>query len=84
MLNVPREAFVPNSQRDAAYVDTCVALDKGRVVLDARTLAKMLDALDIQSDELVLDVGAGLGYSSAVIARMAEAVIAVEDDARGL
>jgi protein-L-isoaspartate(D-aspartate) O-methyltransferase len=80
MLNVPREAFVPNSQRDAAYVDTCVTLEPGRVVLDARTLAKMLDALDIQTDELVLDVGAGLGYSSAVIARMAEAVIAVEDD----
>lgn len=80
MLNVPREAFVPNSQRDAAYVDTCLTLDKARVVLDARTLAKMLDALDIQNDELVLDVGAGLGYSSAVIARMAEAVIAVEDD----
>ena len=37
MLNVPREAFVPNSQRDAAYVDTCLTLDKARVVLDART-----------------------------------------------
>ncbi|GAA6179968.1 MULTISPECIES: protein-L-isoaspartate O-methyltransferase family protein [unclassified Shimia] len=80
MLSVPREAFVPNSARDAAYVDTCIELDRGRVVLDARTLAKMLDALDIQSNELVLDIGAGLGYSSAVIARMAEAVIAVEDD----
>ncbi len=80
MLNVPREAYVPDSQRDAAYVDTCVDLEKGRVVLDARTLAKMLDALDIQNDELVLDVGCGLGYSSAIVARMAEAVIAVEDD----
>lgn len=80
MLNVPREVYVPNSQRDAAYIDALVTLEKGRVVLDARTLAKMLDALDIQSDELVLDIGVGLGYSSAVIARMAEAVIAVEDD----
>ena len=36
--------------------------------------------MDISNDELVLDIGCGLGYSSAVIARMAEAVIAVEDD----
>lgn len=79
-LEVPREAFVPTGQRAAAYADTCVTLDEGRVVLDPRTLAKILDALDIQNDELVLDIGAGLGYSSAVIARMAEAVIAVEAD----
>lgn len=80
LLAVPREAFVPSDRRASAYVDTCVALDEARVMLDARTLAKMLDALDIQNDELVLDIGAGLGYSSAVIARMAELVIAVEDD----
>lgn len=80
MLSVPREAFVPTELRDAAYVDALVPLEKGRTVLDGRTLAKMLDALDIQNDELVLDVGTGLGYSSAVIARMAEAVIGVEDD----
>jgi protein-L-isoaspartate(D-aspartate) O-methyltransferase len=41
----------------------------------------MLDALDIQPDELVLDIGCGLGYSTAVIARLAEAVVAVEEDA---
>jgi protein-L-isoaspartate(D-aspartate) O-methyltransferase len=50
-------------------------------MLEARTLAKLLDALDIQPDEMVLDLGCGLGYSTAVIARLAEAVIAVEEDA---
>ena len=50
-------------------------------MLEPRTLAKMLDALEIQNDELVLDIGCGLGYSSAIIARMAEAVIAVEENA---
>jgi len=49
-------------------------------VLDPRTLAKMLDHLDITNDELVLDVGCAMGYSSAVIAHMAEAVVAVEED----
>ncbi|ALI56518.1 protein-L-isoaspartate O-methyltransferase family protein [Celeribacter marinus] len=81
MLNVPREAFVPASKRDAAYVGEHIDLGRGRVVLDPRVFAKMLEELDIQSNELVLDLGAGLGYSSAVIAHMAEAVIAVEDDA---
>ncbi len=81
MLTVPREAFVPAAKRDAAYVGEHLDLGNGRVVLDPRVLAKMLDELDIQSDELVLDLGAGLGYSSAVIAHMAEAVIAVEEDA---
>ncbi|MDU8928398.1 protein-L-isoaspartate O-methyltransferase [Alisedimentitalea sp. MJ-SS2] len=80
MLSVPREAFVPDDKREAAYIGENVDLGGGRVVLEARTLAKMLDALDIQGDELVLDIGSGLGYSAAVIARMAEAVVAVEED----
>ncbi|MBL4927802.1 protein-L-isoaspartate O-methyltransferase family protein [Fuscibacter oryzae] len=80
MLAVPREKFVPADLREAAYAGENVALASGRVVLEPRTLAKLLDALDIQPSELVLDVGAGLGYSTAVIARMAEAVVAVEED----
>jgi protein-L-isoaspartate(D-aspartate) O-methyltransferase len=80
MLSVPREEFVPAGLREVAYAGEHVALTSGRVVLDARTLAKMLDALDIRSDEMVLDLGCGLGYSTAVIARMAEAVVAVEED----
>lgn len=80
MLSVPREAFVPAARSEAAYVGENIPLAPGRVVLEARTLAKMLDALDIQPGELVLDIGTGLGYSAAVIARLAEAVVAVEED----
>jgi protein-L-isoaspartate(D-aspartate) O-methyltransferase len=80
MLTVPREIFVPDQAREAAYAEEHVALGDGRVVLDARTLAKMLDALEIGPSDLVLDIGAGLGYSSAVIARMAQAVVMVEED----
>lgn len=81
MLSIPREAYVPSAKREAAYVGEHVTLAPGRVVLDPRTLAKLLDALDIQPVEAVLDLGCGLGYSTAVIARMAEAVVAVEEDA---
>ena len=80
MLNVPREAFVPGKQRDVAYVGEILDLGQGRAMLEPRNLAKMLDALDVQPDEMVLDVGSGLGYSAAVIARMAEAVVALEAD----
>lgn len=81
MLAVAREAFVPRHLREAAYVGENIDLGGGRVVLEPRTLAKMLDALDIRANELVLDLGCGLGYSSAVAACMAEAVVAVEEDA---
>lgn len=81
MLAVPREVFVPEDKREAAYMGEHVGLGGGRVVLDARTLAKLLDALDIQPGEAVLDLGCGLGYSAAVIARMAGSVTAVEEDA---
>ncbi len=80
MLSVAREDFVPTAQREAAYMGENIDLGQGRVVLEPRTLAKMLDSLDIGNDELVLDVGASYGYSSAVIAHMAEAVVAVEED----
>lgn len=81
MLEVPREKFVPEALIEAAYVGKNLDLAPGRVMLEARTLAKMLDALNINRTELVLDVGCGLGYSSVVISRMAEAVVALEEDA---
>lgn len=80
LLSVPREEFVPSAKRSVAYMGEHVSLGRARVLLDARTFAKMLDAVNVQPDEMVLDLGCGLGYSSAVIAKMAEAVVAVEPD----
>lgn len=80
MLRIPRERFVPDALREAAYVGETLQIATGRVLLDPRTLAKMLDALDIRQTDLVLDVACGTGYSTAVIARLAEAVVGVESD----
>jgi protein-L-isoaspartate(D-aspartate) O-methyltransferase len=80
MLSVPRELYVPGDRREAAYVGENLQIAPNRVVLEARTLAKLLDALDIQPEEMVLDLGCGLGYSAAVIARLADTVVAVEED----
>jgi protein-L-isoaspartate(D-aspartate) O-methyltransferase len=81
MLTVPREVYVPDNRREAAYVGEDLDIGSGRVMLEARTLAKLLDALDIHPDEFVLDLGCGLGYSAAVIARLSDTVVAVEEDA---
>jgi protein-L-isoaspartate(D-aspartate) O-methyltransferase len=80
MLTVPREDYVPDALREVAYLGEHVPLARGRVVLDPRVFAKMLDAIAVGPRDLVLDVGCGLGYSAAVLARMAEAVIALEED----
>ncbi len=81
MLSVPREQFVPDSLREATYAGENLDIGQGRVLLEPRTFAKMLEAADIQPNDLVLDVACGLGYSAAVAARLAEAVIALEDNA---
>lgn len=81
MLDVPREIFVPDAAREAAYAGEHVPLGEDRVVLDPRILAKMLDALAFEGDELVLDIGGGLGYASAIMSRLAQAVVMLEEDA---
>lgn len=80
LLAVAREDFVPDAQREAAYADRNMDLGGNRTLIEARSLAKILDGLDIQGNELVLDVGCALGYSTAVAARMAQMVIGVEED----
>ncbi len=81
MLAVPREEFVPEALRPVAYLGEHVRLGGGRVVLDPRVFAKMLDALNPGPEEAVLDIGCGMGYSAAVIAHMAGSVVAVEEAA---
>ncbi|WP_041527428.1 protein-L-isoaspartate O-methyltransferase family protein [Paracoccus aminophilus] len=80
MLNVPREEFVPDALRDVAYTGENIPLGHGRVELEPRTLGRLLESLDIQTSDFVLHLGCGYGYASAVIARIAEGVVAVEQD----
>lgn len=80
MLRVPREVYVPAAKVEAAYMGENIVLAPNRVLLEARTAAKMLDALELVRSDAVLDVGCGLGYSAALLAEMVESVVAVEDD----
>lgn len=80
MLWAPRERFAPAAHRAVAYADAPLFQAPGREALEPRVFAKMLDGARIGPDDLVLDLAPGLGYSTAVIARIAAAVIAIEPD----
>lgn len=79
MLAVPRERYVPESRVEAAYAGENLDVGGGRYALEPRTIAKILDAVAIQPTEAVLDIACGLGYSTALAANLAEAVIGIED-----
>ena len=81
MLDVPREAFVPTALQPIAYMDEQLRVSNGtpgRYLLAPRTLAKLIQNLDIAADCAVLDLGGGTGYSAAVLAKLARRVVAVE------
>lgn len=77
---VPRELFVPKAKRSVAYVDEDIEVGEGRFLLEPRVFARMLTVADVRDDDIVLDIGCATGYSSAVLAQLAEAVVAVEEN----
>jgi protein-L-isoaspartate(D-aspartate) O-methyltransferase len=80
LLAVPRELFVPASLRGIAYVDEDVPLGNGRYLMEPMVFARLLQFAEIGSGDSVLDIGCGLGYSAAVMARIARRIVAIEDD----
>lgn len=84
MLETPRERFVPAGLRNFAYIDDDLLVKDAapaRYLMEPMVLAKLLQAAEIGPDALVLDVGAATGYSTAVLAKLAGQVVAVEEDA---
>ena len=81
MLTLPREQFLPPSLAPLAYVDGDIAVAKGRSLLKPMVLAKLVQAAHVEAGDRVLDVGCATGYSSALLARLAGSVIALEEDA---
>lgn len=81
MSDVLREQFVPPALAATAYADVEIPLDGGRALLMPVTLAKMLQMAEVGADDLVLDIGCATGYSTAVLARLAGSIVALESDA---
>ncbi len=80
ILEVPREAFVPTALAGLAYMEGCIPLARGRVLPDPRSFGKLAQLAEIGEEDSVLDVGCATGYSSAVFARLAARVVALEQD----
>ena len=81
LREVPRELFVPERLRDVAYVDEDIRIDGDRYMTEPMVLARLLQAGDIGPDDAVLVIGCTTGYSVAVTARLAAAVVGLDGDA---
>jgi protein-L-isoaspartate(D-aspartate) O-methyltransferase len=80
LLDVPRECFVPAELASVAYLDRDIAIDPKRALLKPMVLARMIQAAEVRANDAVLDVAGGTGYASAILARLAGAVVALEDE----
>ena len=78
---MPRELFVPKAEAATCYGERDIDLGGGRYLIRARAMAKLMQAVEVQADDLVLDIGAGCGYGAAILASLAETVVALESDA---
>ncbi|AGH97926.1 protein-L-isoaspartate O-methyltransferase family protein [Micavibrio aeruginosavorus] len=75
---VPREAFVPPHLAGIAYIDEDIPLGDGRVLIEPAVLARMIEAAQVNANDVVLNVGDSTGYSSAVLSLLATTVVTME------
>jgi protein-L-isoaspartate(D-aspartate) O-methyltransferase len=86
MQAVPREVFVPSRRRELAYIDEDIEIASAlsgrpaRFLMEPSPFARLLQLAAIRPSDFVLDVGAGSGYSAAVLSRLASSVVALEAD----
>jgi protein-L-isoaspartate(D-aspartate) O-methyltransferase len=80
MLTVPRERFVSDGFAPVAYMEGYIPVGPGRVLLDPRSFAKLLQLAEVRPSDRVLDVACGTGYSTAILALLGREVVAVEDN----
>jgi len=80
MGDIPREAFLPADRNALAYSDTIHAVGAGRFLAAPAPFARLVQLAEITHDDSVLDVGAGTGYSTAVLARLGKDVTGLEAD----
>ena len=80
MASIPREVFVPAGREALAYADCAVETAPGRHLMAARDFAKLVHAGAVTADDRVLDIAPGAGYSTVVLAKLAGAVVALEQD----
>ncbi|HTH51764.1 MAG TPA: protein-L-isoaspartate(D-aspartate) O-methyltransferase [Pyrinomonadaceae bacterium] len=78
MLRLPRHAFVPEAIRSQAYNDNALPISSGQTISQPFIVARMTELLGLTGPEKVLEIGAGSGYQTAVLALLARKVFAIE------
>jgi protein-L-isoaspartate(D-aspartate) O-methyltransferase len=78
LSTVPREDFVPEGYRNMAFADINIPLGEGQVMMSPKVEARILQALTVQDDETVLEIGTGSGYFTALLATLAKQVFSVD------
>lgn len=78
MASIPRHEFVPDALRSQAYKDNALPLSSGQTVSQPFIVARMTELLELSGNERVLEIGAGSGYQTAVLCRLADKVFAIE------
>jgi len=78
MAAVPRERFVPSGLRRRAYADSALPIGQGQTISQPWIVAAICQALRLEGEERVLEVGSGSGYSAAVLGLLAREVIGIE------
>ncbi len=77
---LPRELFLPEALRPIAYVDDDIEIAPGRYIMEPFILARLIQSATPQPEDVALVVGAGSGYSAAVLARICDTVFALESN----
>ncbi len=80
MGRLPRESFVPKSKQSLAYMGKNLEIRDGRYLMGPRAFSKLAQEAKVQETDLVLVIGCGAGYATAVLAEIADSVVAVESD----
>lgn len=75
---IPRARFVPRGYVDAAYEDGPVPIPHGQVTTQPSLVARMIAGLGLRGDERVLEIGTGLGFQTAILAKLARQVFSIE------
>jgi protein-L-isoaspartate(D-aspartate) O-methyltransferase len=75
---VPREAFVPDPYRSLAFADMEIPLGHGEYMMTPTVEGRVLQALDLQANERVLEIGTGSGFLAACMARLSATVTSVD------
>jgi protein-L-isoaspartate(D-aspartate) O-methyltransferase len=75
---VPRELFVEPGHEDMAYADQALPIECGQTISQPFVVASMSEALAIEPNHKVLEIGTGSGYQAAVLAHLADRVVTVE------